>query len=229
MVLTGASGSVAGTNLAATGQPGEPSNAGVSDPIQSAWFVWRAPSTAVWTFDTCGGELDSTIGVYTGRSVSALHVVAQNDDDLTNACALNSRAILDAVSGVRYHISVDGYLDRAAPFALNWSPLACTIIGTSGPDTLAGTAGDDVICGLEGNDQLTGGTGFDTMVGGPGRDRLLGESDDDYAVGGIGADQFDGGTGADNLNAVDRRGGDVVTGESDDLCYGDAADSITGC
>lgn len=155
--------------------------------------------------------------------------MAQNDDDLTNACALNSRAILDAVAGVRYHISVDGYLDRAAPFVLNWSPLTCTITGTPGPDDLVGTAGDDAICGLAGNDQLTGGAGFDILVGGTGRDRLLGESDDDYAVGGTGADQFDGGTGADNLNAVDRAGGDAVSGESDDLCYGDPVDTITGC
>lgn len=70
--------------------------------------------------------------------------------------------------------------------------LACTIVGTSGPDLLQGTSGQDVICGRGGadiitakggNDVVKGGRGADTIYGDTGHDTLLGQrgNDDIYA------------------------------------------------
>jgi hypothetical protein len=61
------------------------------------------------------------------------------------------------------------------------APLAATIIGTKGDDTLRGTpradrlegrGGDDRLYGRGGRDVLVGGRGDDVLVGGPGADRL---------------------------------------------------------
>lgn len=61
------------------------------------------------------------------------------------------------------------------------APLAATIVGTRGDDTLRGTpradrlegrAGNDRLFGRAGNDVLLGGRGNDVLVGGPGADRL---------------------------------------------------------
>ena len=50
--------------------------------------------------------------------------------------------------------------------------LACTVIGTPGPDELHGTSGSDVICGLAGDDRLVGREGNDILDGGRGDDTL---------------------------------------------------------
>jgi Tol biopolymer transport system component len=49
-----------------------------------------------------------------------------------------------------------------------WRPVACTIVGTSGPDHLIGTPGNDVICGLGGPDLIAGRGGQDVISGGRG-------------------------------------------------------------
>ncbi|MDP8956216.1 MAG: hypothetical protein M3N24_04560, partial [Actinomycetota bacterium] len=81
VAISGRSGSVNGTNVDFTGEPDEPDNAGVSSPIQSAWYVWTAPSTAAVVFQTCATEgLDTTLAVYRGAAVDALSLIAEDDD-----------------------------------------------------------------------------------------------------------------------------------------------------
>ncbi|MET0788573.1 MAG: hypothetical protein ABWY33_04950 [Cellulomonas sp.] len=93
-------------------------------------------------------------------------------------------------------------------------PVACTIVGTNGPDRLAGTRRRDVICGLGGADVLVGLGGDDLLVGGPGNDYLRPGAGRDRVVAGAGndfttardgaADRCYGGLGADRAR-VDRR------------------------
>ncbi len=73
----------------------------------------------------------------------------------------------------------------------------CTIIGTSGPDTLSGGYGNDVICGLGGNDTVRASYGHDTVHGGHGNDNLDGSFGDDTIDGGPGNDTANGGYGTD--------------------------------
>jgi hypothetical protein len=75
----------------------------------------------------------------------------------------------------------------------------CTIVGTTGADTLRGTPGPDVICGRGGDDVLRGGAGTDRLVGGLGDDSLSGGAGNDMLIGGAGNDMLRGGAGRDEL------------------------------
>ncbi len=117
--LSGSSGSASGTNVEATGEAGEPDNAGVSSPIQSVWFSWVAPETRTFRFETCSAEFDSTLGVYTGAAVDALSTVAGNDD-FCGTRGRGSMVTVAATAGTTYHISIDGWSSRAGSFTLSW-------------------------------------------------------------------------------------------------------------
>lgn len=96
---------------------------------------------------------------------------------------------------------------------------ACTIEGTTGPDTLDGTPGDDVICGYAGDDTIDGMGGDDLIIGGAGVDVLEGGDGADDVRGGTGEDIITGGIGADSLY------GD---GDDDSVSGGDDADTVVG-
>ncbi len=99
--------------------------------------------------------------------------------------------------------------------------LRCTIVGTSGNDSISGTAGRDVICGLGGNDTINGLGGNDVLDGGAGNDTL---------VGGAGNDSLAGGSGTDTVSFVDvtTSSKSVAANLSTGLASGDGADSLTG-
>ncbi len=98
---------VTGYNTNATKESGEPnhaSNAGGS----SVWWRWTAPSSGRVTLDTRGSVYDTTLGVYTGSSVSALTLVA-SDDDIQDGVVQASEVVFDAVADTTYRIAVDGF------------------------------------------------------------------------------------------------------------------------
>jgi Big-like domain-containing protein/cellulase (glycosyl hydrolase family 5) len=96
--------SVAGTNVGATKEPGEPNHAG-NPGGRSIWFRWTAPTTGRVVFSTAHSSFDTTLGVYRGSSVSALTRIASNDD----YNGVTSRVSFTATAGVTYMIAVDGY------------------------------------------------------------------------------------------------------------------------
>src|SRR3954469_2646131 len=69
--ISGRSGSVAGTNVGATKQTGEPGIAGNAGGA-SIWYTWTAPTTGGYSFDTCGSDFDTLLAVYSGDTVDAL-------------------------------------------------------------------------------------------------------------------------------------------------------------
>jgi len=79
-VMSGCSGSVTGTNIAATQEAGEPPNPDSAGSTKSVWYQWQAPSTGSVTIDTIGSDFDTVLAVYTGNSLSGLNLVANNDD-----------------------------------------------------------------------------------------------------------------------------------------------------
>lgn len=116
-VISGATGTTDGDNVSATREPGEPDHAGNAGGA-SVWFRWTAPASGSYSFNTGGSAIDTVLAVYTGASVSALNLVASNDDfgpDLTSAVSI------PAVSGVTYHVAVDGYDGEFGDVVLNWS------------------------------------------------------------------------------------------------------------
>lgn len=119
IVLNGSDGSIAGSNVGATKEPGEPNHAGNLGG-RSVWFVWTAPSGGTWSFDTGGSTFDTLLAVYRGTQVTTLTPVAENDDvpDLANRA---SRVSFAVEAGARYAIAIDGYVGLAGDFILRWS------------------------------------------------------------------------------------------------------------
>jgi uncharacterized delta-60 repeat protein/uncharacterized repeat protein (TIGR01451 family) len=119
-VIQGATGTVEGNNDSATLEDGEPTINGGGGA--SIWFVWTAPTTGAFSFDTFGSAVgDTTLGIYTGASVDALNIVAQNDD--VGFANLQSQLTFVATAGAKYYIQVDSWqgLDETGDLTLNWS------------------------------------------------------------------------------------------------------------
>ncbi|WP_329385251.1 calcium-binding protein [Streptomyces sp. NBC_01351] len=107
----------------------------------------------------------------------------------------------------------------------------CTIIGTSGADTLNGGYFNDVICALSGNDVIRPGYGNDTVHAGPGNDNVDGGFGNDSLNGGTGNDTLTGNYGNDVLNTADGvAGNDTANGGSGtDTCTTDPGDTRLSC
>ena len=112
-ILSGTNISVTGSNIGATKQNREPDHAGNVGGA-SVWWSWTAPTNGDLTIttdgstNTDGSELDTLLGIYTGSSVSALSLVASNDD---HGVFVTSRVRFEATKGTNYQISVDGFND----------------------------------------------------------------------------------------------------------------------
>jgi hypothetical protein len=106
IALTGASGTVNGSTVAATKEPGEPAHAGNAGGA-SVWYRWTAPASATVTIETAGSSFDTLLAVYRGSTVNALTQVAANDD--VSSTVFTSRVSFAATAGTTYLIAVDGY------------------------------------------------------------------------------------------------------------------------
>ncbi|MFD7443579.1 calcium-binding protein [Streptomyces sp. NPDC059909] len=107
----------------------------------------------------------------------------------------------------------------------------CTIVGTSGADTLNGGFNNDVICGLGGNDTIRPGFGNDTAHGGTGNDNIDGSYGNDTLNGGPGSDVLTGSYGNDTLNSVDSVSANDTAngGPGIDTCTTDPGDTRISC
>lgn len=117
-VISGSSGTINGTNLYASLEPGEPS---VQDNIKlcsSIWYDWTAPANGTATFNTDGSDFDTVLACYTGNSVDALTLIAFNDD---GPVPPQSQITFTAVAGTAYRIAVDGFNGVQGNVVLNWS------------------------------------------------------------------------------------------------------------
>jgi uncharacterized repeat protein (TIGR03803 family) len=113
IVITGASGSVNATNTGATLEAGEPAHS--ADPGgRSVWFRWTAPVTAHFSFNTATSVLDTILAVYTGASLNALTLIA-NDDF---AGSFGSSVTFRATNGTTYFLAIDARY--AGALVLNW-------------------------------------------------------------------------------------------------------------
>jgi hypothetical protein len=105
--LTGTNTTDQGSNINATKEPGEPDHAG-NVGGQSVWWTWTAPTNGDLIITTDGSSFDTLLGIYTGTSVSALSLVASNDD---HGVLGTSRVRFHALASTQYQIAVDGYND----------------------------------------------------------------------------------------------------------------------
>ena len=102
IVLSGATIIVTGNNANATAESGEPAflNRG-----KSVWWTWTAPFNGIVTNSTVGSSFDTVLGVYTGSSVDALGIVAEDDNNGGGSASL---AVFECVKGTAYQLAVDG-------------------------------------------------------------------------------------------------------------------------
>jgi hypothetical protein len=109
-------GTTTGSTVGATREAGEPSHAGNVGGA-SVWWSWTPTSSGSITFNTIGSSFDTLLAVYTGTTVSALSLVAANDD----CCGgLQSSVTFNFTAGVTYRIAVDGFSGASGSVVLNW-------------------------------------------------------------------------------------------------------------
>ncbi len=114
--LSGSSGSIAGNNISATQETGEPS-VSVNGQINSVWYNWTAPSAGTLNLNTCTRNYDTFLAVFTGSTVSGLSLVTSNDD----SCGLGSIVNFSVVGGTTYRIQVDGFSTATGTFTLAYA------------------------------------------------------------------------------------------------------------
>jgi hypothetical protein len=126
-VLTGGSGTVTGSNVAATLEPGEsPLELGTSTGTHTVWYRWTPAVSGQYFFRTGGSSFDTMLGVFTGDSVTNLTLLVANDDAEPNNA---SRVSAYFTAGTTYFICVDGYLTATGNIVLNWDQdFAATVI-----------------------------------------------------------------------------------------------------
>ena len=96
--ISGANGSVAGSSLDATKEPGETTVGGAS-----IWYRWTAPASGPAQFSTQGSDFDTILSIYSSNGTS-LTLVASDDDGL----APRSLADFTATMGTVYYIAISG-------------------------------------------------------------------------------------------------------------------------
>src|SRR5688572_18885390 len=114
----------------ATKEAGEPNHAGFSGG-RSVWFNWTAPVGGQTRIDTVGSAFNTLLGVYTGTSVSALTLVAANDN--IGGGLNTSRVEFSAVAGTTYRIAIDGRSNfgggaSSGAYVLNLRVLASIVV-----------------------------------------------------------------------------------------------------
>ncbi len=116
--LAGSPGTVAGSNVEATKETGEPNHQGGSGGA-SIWYAWSPPADGEYRFDTCGSSFDSLVGVYTGATVDTLTPVGQSD--FVASCNFKGRVTFTASTAITYHIAIDGHQGATGSTVLSWS------------------------------------------------------------------------------------------------------------
>ncbi|HEY2261796.1 MAG TPA: fibronectin type III domain-containing protein [Streptosporangiaceae bacterium] len=131
-VISGASGSVVGTNVGATVEPGETTIQDVRGGA-SVWYKWTAPADGSYQFDTCSANpgVAGLIGLFLGNSASAPEFGAGPSQDLCPAGQAGATIIVGPISaGITLDIKFDGLNENGSganppyegPFTLEWSP-----------------------------------------------------------------------------------------------------------
>ena len=102
IIISGDSGTVFGSNVGATLEPGENQPAGTG----TVWWSWTATTSDLCEFNTCGSAFDTYIVIYTGDAVGSLIEIAENDD---GDCDVQSKVCFEVTAGQTYQIQVSGY------------------------------------------------------------------------------------------------------------------------
>src|SRR5262249_59946789 len=110
-----------GSNMGATGEPGEPTHGFSVDPsINSVWWQWTPSASGPVTIDTFGSNFNTTLAVYTGGAVNALTEVASNDDG--NSISSQSLVVFTRTEERREKKAVEGVFTAQRNNSLHLNP-----------------------------------------------------------------------------------------------------------
>ncbi len=115
--ISGTQGTVAGTTLDATAQPGEPDNQGFP-ATHSVWYSYTSRADGTLVVDTCEDTaFFSTIAVFTGATIGTLTPVSSHPN---GACA-QVRIAFNVTRATAYRIAIDDIFGEPGPFTLGWT------------------------------------------------------------------------------------------------------------
>ena len=116
-LITGVSGSLAGSTVNASREANEPTHGGYGGSA-SIWYSWTAPSDGTLALSTQGSSFDTLLGAYTGTNVANLNPLATNDD---SGGGLWSAVTVYISAGTRVAIAIDGYGGLRGSTTLGWT------------------------------------------------------------------------------------------------------------
>lgn len=114
LIISGDSGQVSGSNVGATSETDEPSEA------NSVWWNWYASTSGGVSFDTLDSDFDTILVVLTGTSLARL-VPLRSSDQFGGTD--QSSVFFPAEAGVLYHIAVFGWEGAAGQIRLTWESI----------------------------------------------------------------------------------------------------------
>jgi hypothetical protein len=110
VTISSESGSTAGNNVDATGEPGEAPLLGIADATNTVWWQWTAPRDGYYTFATFGSSFNTVLGVYDGDSMAHMAQIAGNNDPEMYGLmmTLSAAVLVPARAGQTLQICVAG-------------------------------------------------------------------------------------------------------------------------
>lgn len=138
-VAAGVLGTQVINNTGSVTEAGEP-NHGNAIGGSSRWFELIADADGTMLVDTLGSDIDTTLAVYTGATLSTLTLVAQDNDGAPDG--IRSLIQFDAVAGTKYTVAVDGVNGAAGIINLNWLLGDVPVITSAPVDLLVDRLGD---------------------------------------------------------------------------------------
>lgn len=115
-VVEGLVGSVTGTTVGATREPGEPGHF-ASGGAHSVWYRWTPTSSGFVEMRTCGSSFPTLVQVYRGTGYADLDPLI----DQVAACGQQTRFDFYAHAGVPLHIAVDGKDGASGTVSFAWN------------------------------------------------------------------------------------------------------------
>ena len=116
--LSGALLSVAGSNVEATREPGEPAHATAFSAADSVWWRWTAPSNGEYVITLNSSYVSLLAAAYTGTALSNLVLVTAP----VASPATDFQTRFSAMAGIQYYIAVAGYAGSGSQFRLDLRP-----------------------------------------------------------------------------------------------------------
>jgi hypothetical protein len=110
------SGLAGGSNIGATKETGEPNHGGKPGG-RSVWYRWLPQASGIATVRTAGSAFDTLLSVYTGSEVTALTLVAEDED---SGGYLTSEVRFNVAAGVEYQLALDGFAGADGWFVITW-------------------------------------------------------------------------------------------------------------